>query len=126
MLPFKILDSVPHDRVKLSAHKKGSLRELRLCSYLVEQGYETFRNVTPDGIIDIIAVDKDTMTTHYIDSKSPLFSQKDGTLTNKIGILSKEQKEKGIKGMIYYEEKIFYVDKNNYNLKEFIRCLDTK
>jgi len=61
------------------------------------------------------------MTTHYIDSKSPLFSQKDGTLTNKIGILSKEQKEKGIKGMIYYEEKIFYVDKNNYNLKEFIR-----
>ena len=126
MLPFKILDSVPHDIVKLSAHKKGSLRELRLCSYLVEQGYETFRNVTPDGLIDIIAVDKDTMTTHYIDSKSPLFSQKDGTLTNKIGILSKEQKEKGIKGMIYYEEKIFYVDKNNYNLKEFIRCLDTK
>ena len=79
-----------------------------------------FRNTTPDGMIDIIAVDIDTMHTHYIDSKSPIFSQKDGSLTNRISILDTDQISRGIKAMIYNDNKVYYLDKDNEELKEFV------
>ena len=118
MLPFKVLDSVPHDRVNLSPSKKGSLSELKLCCYFIELGYEVFRNVNPDGLVDIIVVDRETMTTHYIDGKTPQIYR--GKLNLTIKMLTPEQRKKGVKVMVYYEEKIYYVDKNNHNYKEFI------
>ena len=105
---------------KISSHKKGGLRELNLCAFLIERGFEVFRNTTPDGMIDIIAVDIGTMNTHYIDSKSPVFSQKDGSLSNRISILSIDQINRGIKAMIYNDKKVFYLDKDNEELKEFV------
>ena len=110
----------PRKKTKLSTHKKGGLRELNLCAFLIEKGFEVFRNTTPDGMIDIIAVDIDTMCTHYIDSKSPIFSQKDGSLTNRISILDTDQINRGIKAMIYNDNKVFYLDKYNEELKEFV------
>ena len=104
----------------LSTHKKGGLRELKLCAYLIEKGYEVFRNVTADGFIDIVAINKDTMDVHYIDSKSPVFSTKDGSLCNKLGNLSDEQKQKGVKAVIFHDEKAFYLDTDTPELKEFV------
>tara|TARA_R110000822_G_scaffold6870_1_gene28829 strand:- start:161 stop:526 length:366 start_codon:yes stop_codon:yes gene_type:complete len=103
---------------KTLCNRKGSLNELKLCCLLVERGYEVFRNINPDGPIDIIAVCKKTMTTHYIDSKAPSFYR--SKLNNTVNILTKEQQQKGIKAMILYEENIYYVDKDNYNLKKFL------
>ena len=104
----------------LSTHKKGGLRELKLCAYLIEKGYEVFRNVTADGFIDLVAVNKNTMDVHYIDSKSPIISMKDGSLNNKLGILSDEQKQKGVKAVIFHDEKAFYLDADTPEIKEFV------
>jgi len=103
----------------LGPSRKGGLRELQLCAHLVEKGYEVFHNVVPDGPVDIVALNKDTMEVHFIDSKSPIFSLKDGSINNKLGILTNEQKEKGIKAVIYHKGTALYLDADNPELKEF-------
>jgi len=103
----------------LGPTRKGGLKELQLCAYLVEKGYEVFHNVVPDGPVDIVALKKDTMEVHFIDSKSPIFSLKDGSINNKLGVLTDEQKEKGIKAVIYHEGIALFLDANNKELKEF-------
>lgn len=39
----------------LNTTKKGAIAELTACNWLLNQGYEVFRNLTPTGWIDIIA-----------------------------------------------------------------------
>lgn len=47
--------------------RKGALAELKACSWLIEQGYEVFRNVSPEGPFDLIAVKPGE--TIYVDVK---------------------------------------------------------
>ena len=42
----------------------GSRNELIACAWLLEQGYEVFRNVSAHGLVDIIAM-KDGKTYHF-------------------------------------------------------------
>jgi len=57
---------------------RGSMAELKVCSWLLEQGYEVFKNVSMYGTIDIIAVkDKEI---RFIDVKMPaIVYNKDGS-----------------------------------------------
>jgi len=121
-LPRFTLQAMPkqNSSVTMSATRKGGLRELQLCAYLIEKGYEVFHNVVADGLVDIVVFKKDTMEVHYIDSKSPIISMKDGSLNNKLGILSDEQKQKGVKAVIFHEGKAFYIDADTPELKEFV------
>lgn len=48
----------------------GSLRELKAIVWLVEQGYEVFNNVNPDGPADIVAWNPVTNTALFIDVKT--------------------------------------------------------
>lgn len=40
----------------LSAGEKGAISELKACIWLLALGYEVYRNVTPNGEFDIIAI----------------------------------------------------------------------
>ncbi len=49
---------------------KGATSELIATTWLLKQGYEVFRNVSPHGKIDIIAIHPDTGEILYIDVKT--------------------------------------------------------
>lgn len=51
--------------------KKGAVSELAACIWLLSNNYEVFRNVTPNGKIDIVAVKGDELIK--IDVKSAHF-----------------------------------------------------
>jgi len=42
----------------MTIHRKhlGTRAELIACSWLLKEGYEVFRNVSPHGLIDVIAI----------------------------------------------------------------------
>ena len=94
------------------------MQELLLCTLLMKRGYEVFRNVSCDGPMDIIAVNKDTMQTFYIDCKSPIVAN-DGTLKNQQYRLKKHQYEAGITPMTAWREKIYYWSSEDRIAKEF-------
>lgn len=48
----------------------GARSELIACSYLLSQGLEVFRNVSPHGDVDLIALDPNTKETTFIDVKT--------------------------------------------------------
>ena len=41
----------------------GAISELLACTWLLEQGYEVFRNVSPFGDNDVVVYDKETKKT---------------------------------------------------------------
>jgi len=53
---------------------RGALSELHAVAWLLEQGYEVFRNVSQHGPADIIAVNFDTGERLFIDVKSAVLS----------------------------------------------------
>jgi hypothetical protein len=44
------------DKIKLAPTVKGALAELLACQFLMSKGYEVFRNLSPTGSIDIVAI----------------------------------------------------------------------
>jgi Holliday junction resolvase-like predicted endonuclease len=62
---------------------KGAQAELVACAWLLEHGYETFRNVSPYGPVDIVAIKGDKI--HRFDVKSGATAS-----------LKKHQKDAGI------------------------------
>lgn len=54
----------------LNVGKIGAVSELEMCAYYVREGYEVFRNVTPNGPADIILWKPETGELHILDIKS--------------------------------------------------------
>jgi Holliday junction resolvase-like predicted endonuclease len=52
---------------------RGAHAELIAASWLLTQGYEVFRNVSPHGVADIIAINFETGERLLIDVKSTYF-----------------------------------------------------
>ena len=53
----------------MTEHKhKGARSELIACAWLLEQGYEVYRNVSQHGKVDLIAIKNDKMV--YVDVKT--------------------------------------------------------
>tara|TARA_Y100000310_G_C20629334_1_gene787714 strand:+ start:642 stop:938 length:297 start_codon:yes stop_codon:yes gene_type:complete len=53
----------------MDCNRKGDLTELEAIVWLLKRGYEVFHNVSSVGPIDIVAVDKHTGETIFIDVK---------------------------------------------------------
>jgi len=104
--------------MKLSHNRRGDIQELLLCTLLMKRGYEVFRNVSCDGPMDIIAVNKNTMQTFYIDCKSPIIA-KDGTLRTQQPQLKTHQHAAGIIPMSAWKENIYYWSLEDRTAKEF-------
>lgn len=54
----------------MSTGHKGAQSELMACAWLLEHGYDVFRNVAPTGPIDLVAFDWKTKSIILIDVKS--------------------------------------------------------
>lgn len=64
---------------------KGALAELKAASWLLSQGYEVFRNVSPFGAVDLISMDPETHELNLIDVKTiPNGQVKTKALANRI------------------------------------------
>lgn len=50
----KKIDWVQHNPEELASSVKGAINELEVCAWLMRQGYEVFRNVSPTGKGDLI------------------------------------------------------------------------
>jgi hypothetical protein len=59
---------------------KGAHSELIACAWLLEQGYDVFRNISPYGMMDIIAIKGDEVLKIDVKSRS-IGSRKKGHLT---------------------------------------------
>ena len=55
---------------KLHSSRKGDRAELLACVFLIDQGYEVFRNVTCTGPADLIALNIETGECKLIDVKN--------------------------------------------------------
>jgi Holliday junction resolvase len=62
-------DHSPVCRTQLDSKHKGARSELIACAWLLEQGYEVFRNISDRGIIDIIAIKGDEQLKIDVKSK---------------------------------------------------------
>lgn len=60
-------------RIKISPGAKGSISEHIATAWLLQQGYDVFRNVAPNGRADLLAVDWDKDETVRVDVKSEGF-----------------------------------------------------
>jgi hypothetical protein len=63
---------------------RGAESELKACAWLLEQGYEVFRNVSAFGVIDIVAI-KDGVV-RCIDVKSTAQGSLNGTAAENEGV----------------------------------------
>jgi len=85
----------------LNTSKKGDQSELLACAWLLEQGYEVFRNVSSVGPIDIIAVNEDE--TILIDVKTCSLMKDWGEITIGATSMSKASKALGVKRLLVYK-----------------------
>ena len=91
--------------MKLSTNKKGDIGELNISLYYLNKGYEVCRNVTSDGIVDLIVYKPETKETLLIDVKVAIFCNIN--MADRYGwtvkALSKHQINHGIIRAIYFE-----------------------
>jgi hypothetical protein len=92
----------------LSQGKIGSVSELEMSAHYLREGYEVFRNVSPDGPIDIIIFKKETGELHLIDIKSFVRTSSPNSY-----ILKEENKKN-------FDVKVVPYD---YNIKQPLRSL---
>lgn len=81
-------------------HKKhrGALSELQACSFLIKEGYEVFRNVSPHGLVDLIARNPTTKELILIDVKTGSYNTlTDGTVKYCDAFPATKQKLKDLK-----------------------------
>jgi hypothetical protein len=59
---------------QLSTSKIGDISELEMSAYYLRNGYEVFRNVSSDGIVDLVVWNKEENFVHLIDIKTYSYS----------------------------------------------------
>lgn len=94
---------------------KGAKSELMACSWLLEEGYEVFRNVSPVGIIDIVAYKNGT--TYLFDVKT----QTDINYKQKLR-LSGDQIKAGIKPIYVFANGTCIIDWEPKIYETTVRC----
>ena len=68
----RIKNGYEHPLEHLTKGKMGSISELEVCTHYLKEGYEVFRNVSQDGLVDIVIWKKETNEIHLIDVKTYL------------------------------------------------------
>jgi hypothetical protein len=90
----------------LATGRIGAISELKAQTWLMEQGYEVFKNIKPSGPADLIAWDIKTDTLLKIDVKTVrVYIKKDGTKNYNFSSLGnanlKTIKDRTIEGIHY-------------------------
>jgi Holliday junction resolvase-like predicted endonuclease len=101
-----------------NTNRIGDITELKVCSKLLEEGYEVLRNVCSSGIIDIVVFSPISKTTYLIDIKTcNPYHKENGEISYCTGSLNERQKEVNIKIAFLLENKVFI--KDNDEILEF-------
>lgn len=88
---------MPAQRSQVGKHR-GACSELIACSWLLEHGWEVFRNVSQHGDVDIVAMKGDEIL--FLDVKSV---NGDQNYRNRSG-LTEHQLAKGIKALYVFDD----------------------
>lgn len=89
----------------MNSSRKGAKGELLVCNYLIDQGYEVFRNVVPSGPADLVAWDPETNETILIDVKcSQRTVRQDGTVT--YNCQDKRHKDSPVQILLVYDDEV--------------------
>jgi len=86
----------------LNTCDKGAKHELLAAAWLLEQGYQVFRNVSPAGPVDLVAFDTETGEIVLIDVKT-------GTNMYDTNKLKPEQEDMGVRRLVYNPHKKTFV-----------------
>tara|TARA_X000001388_G_scaffold67880_1_gene55356 strand:+ start:6657 stop:6989 length:333 start_codon:yes stop_codon:yes gene_type:complete len=81
---------------EMSDSRKGDFAEFYAVTWLWDQGYEVFKNCGCDGMVDLIAWDKENDEFILIDVKTVSLDKRNGSYT-KTGSRTPEQIEKGVR-----------------------------
>tara|TARA_R100000951_G_C2633893_1_gene178624 strand:- start:140 stop:442 length:303 start_codon:yes stop_codon:yes gene_type:complete len=82
---------------RVSENRTGDITEHRAVVWLLEQGYEVFRNECCTGPIDMIAFNIETQEVLKIDVKTcNSYIKKDGTRTRSLPKIKQKHRELGI------------------------------
>ena len=82
---------------RVSENRTGDITEHRAVVWLLEQGYEVFRNECCTGPIDMIAFNIETQEVLKIDVKTcNSYIKKDGTITRYLPKIKQKHRELGI------------------------------
>lgn len=84
--------------------QKGAIAEYKASIWLLEQGYEVYRNVSPAGPVDLIAI-KDGQVIE-IDVKTLQITGKHNDFVFSLAKLSDKQRARGIRVLWVYEDQI--------------------
>ena len=83
----------------------GAYSELLACSWLLNQGFDVFRNQSPHGYADLVAIDMNTQEVILIDVKTAVvYLRNDGTKGIYTSKLSEEQTIRGIKPIVVIKD----------------------
>jgi Holliday junction resolvase-like predicted endonuclease len=96
-------------------NKKGDHAELLASAWLLEQGYEVFRNVSSTGPIDIVAIKPGEIL--QIDVKTCTARIDHGVKTLGAGMLNKSAKEYDVKRLFVYAGRVSW---SMMELEEFL------
>ena len=101
-----------------NTNRIGDITELKVCSKLLDEGYEVLRNVGSSGMIDIVVFSPISKTTHLIDIKTcNPYHKENGEISYCTGYLKDKQIEINIKIAFLLENKVFI--KDNDEILEF-------
>jgi hypothetical protein len=88
---------------------KGGRNELSACVWLLNEGYEVFRNVSQHGLVDVVAINREGKA-FFFDIKSVLIA-KSGHFSG--GKLTEAQIEMGVIALWILPDGTFYINWKN-------------
>ena len=96
--PHLLLKTKKKVSIEFSANRSGDISEHKAVVWLLEQGYEVFRNECCSGPIDIIAYNMETQEILKIDVKTCSSRiRRDGTEVTDLPYIKQKQRELGIR-----------------------------
>ena len=96
-------------QAEFSAKRKGDINEINVCSLLLKDGYEVFKNICCTGPVDLILMKDNKITLVDVKSVNQLKGREKIWIINK---LTPIQKKLGVillgvhEGKLYWEEEI--------------------
>lgn len=89
-----------------SAHL-GVVAEIEAAAWLVRRGFFVFRNMSPVGPIDLVAVRSATTEVLFLDVKlGRRYLRRDGTIVSRSGDLTRAQSAQGIRKIVVFDDSV--------------------
>lgn len=87
---------------------RGAISELTACSWLLEKGYEVFRNVSQHGVADLVAINRETQEILQIDVKTIGKTVMKGLTYKTVPKPNERHKQFGVEVLVVDGEQCFF------------------